>query len=226
MKIYTKIVLNMDTLEVIEEESFDYTGPVAECKGGGSTNTVDYAYNARMATIAERQQEMSNEYFDFWKDEYKPMEKAQIEANMELLPQQTKLEKLRMQSEEDMMPLRNEYEKGLMESNIEEIKQGKPVISEYYKQALNGQDPNKKVAEARTDVASAFKDQESSLRRDAGRMGLDPNSGKFGDAMGRGGLNQARATAGAMTQARDTAENQNFDRLQNAAQVYKAGLPR
>lgn len=35
MKVYTKIIIDMQTLEVIDEESFDYFGPVAECKGGG-----------------------------------------------------------------------------------------------------------------------------------------------------------------------------------------------
>lgn len=225
MKIYNKLVLNMDTLEVMEEDSFDYQGPIAECKGS-TTTTVDKEYNRRMATIAEQQQAMAQEYFDFWQDEYKPMESAQIRANMELMPQQTRLEKLRMQAEEDLMPMQVEYQKGLMANNLEEIKQGKPVISEYYKQALTGQNPDQKVREARTDVASAFREQEGTLRRQAGRLGLDPNSNRFADAAGIGGLNQARATAGAMTQARDVAEEKNFNRLQQASTLYKSGLPR
>jgi hypothetical protein len=36
MKIYSKIVIAMDTLEVISEESYDYQGPVVECKSGGA----------------------------------------------------------------------------------------------------------------------------------------------------------------------------------------------
>lgn len=35
MKIYTKIIIDIESLEVIEEESYDYEGEVAECKGGG-----------------------------------------------------------------------------------------------------------------------------------------------------------------------------------------------
>lgn len=46
MKVYTKVVLDMRTLELIEEESFDYEGPVALCKGGGggggTGGKVDY----------------------------------------------------------------------------------------------------------------------------------------------------------------------------------------
>lgn len=40
MKIYTKTVIDMASGEMLESESFDYTGPVAECKGGVSTTTV------------------------------------------------------------------------------------------------------------------------------------------------------------------------------------------
>jgi len=36
MKIYTKVVIDMATLEEVESESFEYSGPIVECKGGGS----------------------------------------------------------------------------------------------------------------------------------------------------------------------------------------------
>jgi len=43
MKIYNKIVLDIETFEILEEDSFEYNGPVAWCgggggKGGGSTS--------------------------------------------------------------------------------------------------------------------------------------------------------------------------------------------
>lgn len=39
MKIYTKVVIGRDGL-VIEEESYEYSGPVSECKGGGTATTT------------------------------------------------------------------------------------------------------------------------------------------------------------------------------------------
>lgn len=39
MKIYTRVVMDWDG-NVIEEESYDYDGPVAEAKGGGGTSTT------------------------------------------------------------------------------------------------------------------------------------------------------------------------------------------
>jgi len=39
MKIYTKVTISMDTGEVLDSESYEYNGPVAECKGGGGSST-------------------------------------------------------------------------------------------------------------------------------------------------------------------------------------------
>ena len=66
MKIYNMVKIDMGTGSVIDEDSFEYMGHVAECKGGGS-DSVDEAYNARMAEIAESQQGMAQEYFDWYK---------------------------------------------------------------------------------------------------------------------------------------------------------------
>ena len=35
MRIYTSITLSMETSEIIESQSFEYTGQLALCKGGG-----------------------------------------------------------------------------------------------------------------------------------------------------------------------------------------------
>lgn len=45
MKVYTKIVMDINTLKITEEESYEYDGPVAQCgggSGGGSSGAVDY----------------------------------------------------------------------------------------------------------------------------------------------------------------------------------------
>jgi hypothetical protein len=84
-KIYTKVVIDMATSTVIEEESYEHDGPVAECKGGGGGSTVDSVdeeYNARLATLYEEQQDWAREYFDFWKAEQKPLESAMIASDM------------------------------------------------------------------------------------------------------------------------------------------------
>lgn len=49
MKIYNKIVWDMNALEILKEDSFDYIGPVALCGGGGkssggSSTSASYQY--------------------------------------------------------------------------------------------------------------------------------------------------------------------------------------
>ena len=69
MKIYNRIVMNITTGEILEEESYQYDGPVALCKGGGggTTTSVDYVYNDRMATISEKNQKYADEMYNMFK---------------------------------------------------------------------------------------------------------------------------------------------------------------
>lgn len=76
MKIYNKIVWDMSTFEIHEEDSFEYAGPVAHCKGGGkgggSTPTFTYtetptkqstksvSAGAAAATAAQREKASKN----------------------------------------------------------------------------------------------------------------------------------------------------------------------
>lgn len=44
MKIHTRTVISLETSEILEDESFEYDGPVSEAKGGGgNTTTVQQA---------------------------------------------------------------------------------------------------------------------------------------------------------------------------------------
>jgi hypothetical protein len=64
MKVFTKCVFDMNTMAVVEEEFYEYDGPVAMCGGGGSG--VDKEYNRRMAGIAEKAQKMSEDQLYYW----------------------------------------------------------------------------------------------------------------------------------------------------------------
>jgi hypothetical protein len=41
MKVYNKVVIDMSTLKVVEEDSFEYHGPIAHCGGGGGDGGYD-----------------------------------------------------------------------------------------------------------------------------------------------------------------------------------------
>ena len=61
MKIYKEVRIDIGTGKVTHEKSFEYEGPVALCKGGGSTTTVDPEYNAGLLALARENQAWSNE---------------------------------------------------------------------------------------------------------------------------------------------------------------------
>ena len=45
MKIYTKVIIDIENMEVVDEESFEYEGPLSLCGGsggGGASGEVDY----------------------------------------------------------------------------------------------------------------------------------------------------------------------------------------
>lgn len=216
MRIYTKIKIDIETLETLESESYDYAGPVAQCKGGGGGDTVDYAYNARMAGIAERQQTLAEEYFDFWRTDQKELERMQIQANKELIPQQTELQKAQMESEMNLMGVREGYERSMMEYAQEDLEARKPLARKYYEEAMTGENPEQRAAEARATVSQQIDAGRSTMRREASRMGADVNSARFQRNLKGASHDRAKGVAGAMVAERNAARERNFGRMDSA----------
>jgi hypothetical protein len=90
-------------------------------KGGDSGDSFDAAYNERMATIAEQQQGMAMEYFDFWKSDYKTLEQAQIQSNLDEVPFQSALNLENIQAQRDALPGQVALGQAQNEYGIEEI---------------------------------------------------------------------------------------------------------
>ena len=205
--IYSSITFDILTGEVLARIGEEYDGVVAECGGGGkgggssSTTTVDYGYNARMATISEEQQTWSREYMDLWRQHYKPYEIAQAQANLDVLPLETSLYKNMLNASNQVLP-------GQVEAT-----------NKFLAQSVNGVDVNERMGLAKADAASAWKGVAAQNARENARMGVNPNSGRFQGAQAALGTQQAAQTAGAVTQARVGAEQENYDRLLKA--VYK-----
>jgi len=53
MKIYTKLVIDMTTDQILEEESFEYSGPVAQCGSGGGGGSSVPANTTNITTVRE-----------------------------------------------------------------------------------------------------------------------------------------------------------------------------
>ncbi len=203
--IYTRLVLDMASGETLEAQGFAYDGPVAECMGGGSgggsstTNTVDEAYNARMATLSEEQQGWARDYYNMWQQYQKPYEIAQTQANMEMLPLETELYKQQLTAAKDLLP------------------QQTAAAQKFLTSATSGVDVNERMALATADASSAWKDAQAQTARANARMGVNPNSGRFQGIAAALDTQKAAQLAGARTQARVGAEQENFERLKSAA---------
>ncbi|WP_027178766.1 hypothetical protein [Maridesulfovibrio bastinii] len=83
--------------------------------GGGGEQKIDYAYNRRMAQVAERQQDIADYYTDFWKENNAPLEQQKIAANMQLLPKMTESE----ESSLDLQTAQNKAGLGLLPQQTE-----------------------------------------------------------------------------------------------------------
>jgi hypothetical protein len=191
MKTYNKLVYDLKTGDIVEESFFEYDGIIAECKGGGgsTTNTQDPEYNKRMAAIAEAQQAMAEEYFQYWKTDFKPFEREQIAAQRELLPGQTAL-----------------------------AERGMGLAGQYFDEVTKGVSAEEEMGMAKADVRQAYAGMEGEMRRSAGRMGISPESGRYAGMRSRMLLDKAKGLAGAGTMARRYAEREQFERLRGAMQ--------
>ena len=286
MRIYRRIVMDMASGRVLEADAYEFDGDVALCKGSGSstTNTVDYGYNDRMATLSEEQQSWARDYYELWQTNFKPLEAAQARANLDMLPQETELYKKKMDSEgsllsaetglrlsqidaaggllpletnlrrsqleasQSLLPLetalrRDQLETsrnllpakaGLYQKQLAAAESVLPAETDLYKTQLaaaksytnaatRGVDVNERMAMATADAASAWKDARAQTERAGARMGVNPNSGRFQGLNASMDTQKAAQLAGARTQARVGAEQENFERLRGAASGVGGG---
>lgn len=223
---YVQTELRPDLLGELMIHSFGGSG------GGG--DTIDKAYNARMATVAEDYKDLFKDDHDFYTKFYQPMEKEQIAANRELIPLETSLQKATLQSQQDLLPGQTALTKASNEAALSLIpgqtelaskeldyQSGvldakKPVMNAFFQESLDGVDAEARANKAGADVAQEFDTSNAILGRNAARMGINPNSGRFAGMSNSTALERAKAVASAKTTARTNAESENYQRLNNA----------
>ena len=232
MRVNTRIVIDMATMETEHAEGYDYHGPVALCGGGSgsSQTTVDTEFNRRLATIYERQQDIADQYFSYWEEYQKPYEIEQTQANTELLPYETDaaknksiLESQQAQASSELLPAQTELAKAQIADRQSTLGMMQPLKSEFFQQATEGVDVNSRVAQAQADVANGFAGANEENARTMSRMGVNPNSGKFAGVNASQNIAKAAAVAGARSQARNSAQDENFKRLQVGMQYGMGG---
>lgn len=205
---------------------------------GSSGSGVDKAYNARMATIAESQQGMADKYFSFWDTYQKPLEIEQIKANTGLIPYQTDAEKasLGLQKAQSnaqlrLLPLETKARKTALNSDIAltplKTETAKTLLgssNELLTMAGKGINVNDRIGEAGADMAQGYGQARSIMTRDAVRSGIDQNSSQYRRMVNTLNLDRAKSMGGAMTSARRDAEDEQFNKMQSAISTVRGGL--
>lgn len=221
--IHTKIVIDMRTGNVLEDETYWYDGPMAECKRGGSsstnsttniTNVVDEEYNRRLAEIQERAQDLSDKYYSFWEKTSAPLEAAQAQIKLEQTPLEGEVSKGAL----EIKKAQNSAKLGLLNDTLPQINE---MTKSFLTKSAEGVNADVWANRAGPDQSIAASQQNKQLMRNASRLGLNPNSGAFTNAMKDSSLQNAAQVAGARTKAFQSAEDENYKRL---ASGVSAGL--
>lgn len=214
---------------------FRYKNKPLYFKGGG--DSVDRAYNARMATIAEKQSSWADTYNQFWVDYEQPFEKAKLAANMEMLPGETALSMAKTEAETELLPMQAELSKaqmttamGLMPyqeeaekesliSSVEKDRAKRPVTEKFFKEAGEGVDIEDWANQAQADAAQAFLSSSSGVEMSLARRGAAPGSGAYTGKSNESAMSRAMMTGTARTGGRQAGKTENFQRLQGAMGV-------
>jgi magnesium-transporting ATPase (P-type) len=173
--------------------------------GGGSSSSsttvvssqspTDPEAARRMAAVAERQQDIAEEQWSLYQNDFLPYDKAVVAANQGLVEPTAALTGESIAAERELLPQRT------------------ATTKEFLTQALEGVNKDERVARAAADVELSYKGLPGRLSREAARLGIDPSSGAFTSQLTGIGLNLARDKAFAKTQAKTQAEQENFSRL-------------
>lgn len=247
--IYTRVVIDMESMETVESEGFLYDGPVAECggggKGGGGTTTVtqqvDKEYNARIASVQEAFERMSEDYFKHWSETQAPLEAAQTGVDLRLLPYNEALQTGQLinqlnnleaegalaqettAAQRYLLPLQTQLSGAKSQAIYGLLPSATDNAAKYLAKTSEGVNANEWAAQAGADVQIAAQGANDQLRRSAARMGVNPNSGLFTRAASDAATQTALGKASAMTSARRAADEETLKRL-NAGATFGAGL--
>lgn len=167
---------------------------------GGSSTSIDEAYNARLAGVAEQQMALAKEQYYATADASNKYTNALYNANTGLIPTQT------------------EYSQKQLDSAISLLPQQAEASKQYYDAAVSGVNVQDKMAQAQSDVVKALTGQQSAMNRNAARSGMNINSGAYAKEANANALSNASAIAAARTAARTAAEDTNYNRLAQANQ--------
>lgn len=187
--------------------------------GGSKTTTVnqsgDPEAQRRLAAVAERQIAVFEDQWDMVQEVYRPFEEQMIDANMRMIPLNEALASAQLSMETELTPLRQAAIEMGFEQAMVDLQLAAPAKEAFQKAALEGVSGEERAGIARGEVAGSFQLAREQVQREAGRLGLGAE--RLIDIKGELISDEAKASALAMTQAREQADRESFARLGAAA---------
>ena len=209
-----------------------------------SVSGSDQAYKTREEALAAAQEMVQSnpekyniETYSGTQSSYADMERAQIESNLsvipeetalrlgqlesqqEILPYQTDLTKEQIQQKLETAPLAGQADRTALSDTISKIEQRAPVRQEFYNQALRGVNETERMNQAQAEVAQQMNARKKALANNIRRTGATPGGGRMSALYGDLSNQTARNIAGARTAARTQAEQEEFQRLGSALSI-------
>ena len=140
------------------------------------------------------------------------------EAQAQIKLEQTPLEGEVSKGALEIKKAQNSAKLGLLNDTLPQINE---MTKSFLTKSAEGVNADVWANRAGTDQSIAASQQNKQLMRNASRLGLNPNSGAFTNAMKDSSLQNAAQVAGARTKAFQSAEDENYKRL---ASGVSAGL--
>ena len=179
----------------------------------------DPAAPGRIGDIANRQMDMAEEAWDLYQTDFLPYEKEIMAANRELLPAQQKATRLGLEETSRDIEMNRPVKEALIKQQLADIGLSGPAAEKFYKEAVEGVDPETRMGEATADVQQGFGQAWGEIKREMSRAGIHPGSAKYKEMMADMIYNKAKNIAGARTTARRGAQDESFGRLTTAMGV-------
>jgi hypothetical protein len=139
-----------------------------------------------------------------------------IEAGRPVKDAQIENEIARLKAEGRLLPEQEEATRQMLKEAVAEMKRSAPAAEKFYKEAVEGVDPEERMGEATADVEQAFGQSMSEIRRELSRAGITPGSKKYQEVMADMIYQKAKGVGGARTRARRGAKAESFQRLTTA----------
>lgn len=241
MRIYTKVVIAIDSGEILEESGYDYDGPVALCGGGSSGPTYDKEYNKRMANLYENEFAMAQEYSNFWKGldangrpilddngvpvtSYADVELAQQAANAKLIPAQTNYQLASLNAAGKLIDPTTDLSLKGIQTESQRLGLASNVMGaqkDLIPKLMGATEVNASDVAARgvADVNQAFRGAAGGYVRDVSRTGAPVNMSSLNAFKAQSALDKAKAIGSVKSDARKYADEETFRRMQTASTV-------